>query len=275
VSNTESRNHRYRDWLLQEFASRKGRNSSYSIRAFAKSLGVGKTTLAAVLQGERHFSKITALRVAEVLGFSPQKKNILLKEIRRPSVTEVFDPLKDSVDQVEFLQLQEDQFRLISNWYYIGILTLAQLKDHRADPNWIAERLGISPAEVEVALAALQRLALIEIRGRRLVRTSLPIQSTHQIPSPAIRSYHRQNLRLAEASLENEPLDRRIFGAISFPVNPADMAKADALIRDFKVQMAALMESKAASEIFTLSVQLFPMTRPKGEINHGFANQSE
>lgn len=267
MTNGSAQNH-YRTWLGEEFATRKKKNGAYSLRAFARALGVSKTALSDVLAGKRHFSKSAALKVAERLELTPKQHALLMKEIRGAEALPAAAPeARDSVDQIEFLQLQEDQFKLMSDWYFIGILTLAQLKDHQADPKWIAKRLGISEIEAKLAVAALERLGLIEIRAGRLVRTTLPIKTSHQIVSPALRKYHKQNLKLAERSLERDSIDQRIFGAITFPVRIADLPKADKLIQEFKLKLCSELETPrtgVADEIYTLSIQLFPITKKEG-----------
>jgi uncharacterized protein (TIGR02147 family) len=258
MTNEQPQTH-YRDWLCEELAARKSKNSAYSLRAFARFLGVSKTAISDVMAGKRHLSKAAALKVSEKLELTPKQKNILLHEIRKDNSTP-----QDSVDHAEFLQLQKDQFKLMSDWYYIGILTLAQLKDHKADPQWIAKRLGISDIEVRAALPALQRLGLIEIRSGKLVRTSLPIQTTNQIVSPSLRKYHKQNLKLAERSIDRDPINERIFGAISIPIKLTDLSKADRLIQQFKLKLAGELDTPAPDEIYTLSIQLFPITKKDG-----------
>ncbi len=287
----------YKSWLFSEFANRKEKNIQYSLRAFARDLNVSKTALSDVLAGKRNFSKKAALKIADRLCFTPKQKQILFNEIftggfagactagmRAGGVSDnarctgdklgrKFDIIpntqkQDSVDHAEFLQLQEDQFQVMSNWYYIGILALPQLSSHKADLKWIAKRLGISEIEAKNALLTLNRLGLIEVKDGKLIRLTPPISTTNHIPSPAIRTYHKQNLKLAGESLEKNSIDQRIFSAITIPLDLSkDLSKikiAGKLIDEFKLKLSKALDSSAPTELYTLSIQLFPITK-KGE----------
>lgn len=73
----------YRKLLQDEFAQRQEKNGSYSVRAFAKHLGVNKTTLAEVLTFRRHLSPKNAQRVFEKLQWQNDVISFALEEIRK------------------------------------------------------------------------------------------------------------------------------------------------------------------------------------------------
>lgn len=246
----------YRALLQREFLVRKAKNPAYSIRAFSRDLQVNKTTLAEVLAKKRHLSRASVLRVGQALDFTPRQMQIVLNSIR--SAAPVTEESEANTDR--FLQLQEDQFKVIADWYHFGILNLARIPQHCAEPKWIARALRISVPEVTVALDRLQRMGLLEIRGDRLVRTGLPVSTTDGIPSAPLRHYHRQNLKLAETSLEQDPVARRIFSSISVPTNPKGMRQAAELIQEFKVRFADLVERSQPKDVYTLAIQFFPVT---------------
>src|SRR5690242_18073900 len=97
-----------RTHLLGELTHRKNRNPSYSLRAFARDLGVGVTTLSDYLAQKRSFSKKNLKKIIDNLGISPAMKNQFFIE-NRPGH-------RAQRSQVERLLLEEDTFRLISDW---------------------------------------------------------------------------------------------------------------------------------------------------------------
>lgn len=248
----------YRQWLLEDYSRRRDRNSAYSLRAFARDLSVSKTALSDVLAGKRDFSKKAAAKVAEALAWSPKRRALMLSEINRVTIPAA---LTDSIERSEFLQLQEDQFKLISDWYHIALLNIARLKRQSAEPAWLARRLAITELEVRGALEVLTRLGLLEIKRGKLVRTGTPVKAGGDEPSTWIRKYHRQNLKLAEAALDNEPMSRRTLQALSFPMSSKSLAQAERRLVAFKHEMAELFESADADDVYTISIQLFPVTR--------------
>src|SRR4051812_48484431 len=72
----------YRELIAHAFRARKARNPRYSVRAFAKFLGVSKTSLAAVIARERHLAEAAALRIAGCLGFTEPQIVAMLSQIR-------------------------------------------------------------------------------------------------------------------------------------------------------------------------------------------------
>lgn len=241
--------------LLKELSRRRSRNTLYSMRAFARDLNLGVGSLSEVLSGKRELSKNNLVKVLQNVELLPELKNILLKkDCQKPATPEDLHQL-----------LLEDQFKLISDWYYIAILNLAKLKSNKANPQWIAKRLNIEPYQVIEALERLQRLKLLKIEKNRLIRTAQSLTTSSDLPSTAIRKHHAQNLTLALKSLERDPVHLREFAAVTMPVNLKNLPKLKALLLKTRKKAADLLEDSEATEVYTLSFQLFPLTAIKGK----------
>jgi uncharacterized protein (TIGR02147 family) len=239
--------------LLQELARRRTRNSAYSLRAFARDLQVGVTTLSDVLGDKRSLSKTNLQKVIARLSVSPAEAEKLWGDYRET----VNKPLE--IDDRTLLD--EDTFRLIADWQYLAILNLAKIKNNQARPEWIAERLGLDPGTAEEALSRLYRLELIKkVRGQ-MVRTAKPLTTSKDIPSAAIRKHHSQNLLLAEKSLHRDNVQQREFGSVTMAVNPENLPQAKAILLKTRNKLADLLQVGPVSEVYTLSFQLFPLTQ--------------
>jgi uncharacterized protein (TIGR02147 family) len=78
-----------------------------------------------------------------------------------------------------------DAFHLIADWYHYAILELCTCEDFEPRAEWVAERLGITANETELALERLQRLGLLEItKGRWKTRDDVTL-SPAGVPSEA------------------------------------------------------------------------------------------
>ena len=239
--------------LLNELSLRRSRNTLYSMRAFARDLNLGVGSLSEVLSGKRELSKNNLVKVLQNIELQPELKNSLLKkESVKPQTSEDIHRL-----------LLDDQFRLISDWYYIAILNLAKLRVNKASPKWIATRLNIELYQAIEALERLQRLGLLKITKQRLVRTSQPLTTSSDLPSTAIRKHHAQNLLLAEKSLHRDSVHLREFASVTMPVNLKNLPKLKALLLKTRKKAADLLEDSHATEVYTLSFQLFPLTTIK------------
>jgi len=245
-------NSHYSQILWDAFAERRAKNASYSLRAFARQLDISPAALSQVLSRKRDLSKRNALKVADRLALSPSQTSQLLSQIRGQQA--------DGVDVEERQLLQEDTFKLMSDWYYIAILNLAKLADNRSDPAWVASRLDISLPEAKNALIRLERLGFIEVREGKLVRTAVSLTTTNGVASSAIRTYHKQNLKRAEASIDRDLVDLRDLSALTMAVHPDEIPAAKEAIQKFKNEFTKLFGSKDPTEVYTLAIQLFPVT---------------
>lgn len=239
--------------LLQELARRQTRNSAYSLRAFARDLGIGVTSLSDVLADKRNLSKTNLAKVMERLAVSPVEKDRLWENYKQNA--------SRAQDLDEKTLLEEDIFRLISDWYYLAVLNLTKVHDFQGHAEWIANRLGIKLEEAEEALLRLERLELVKKTRGQYVRTKKQLTTSRDIPSSAIRKHHSQNLVLAEQSLHRDPVEYREFGSVTVSVNPEKLPLAKELLLKTRKKIVDLLDNGATSEVYTLSFQLFPLTR--------------
>jgi uncharacterized protein (TIGR02147 family) len=164
-------------------------------------------------------------------------------------------------------KLSEELFQFIGNWYHIALLNLLRTKGFRASPPWIAGRLGISVNEAEEAVKRLLRLRLVKWSNCTLVRTKANIKTPDNIPSKAIREAHTQALNLAIASLHQREIHERDVTSMTIAISPRRVQEAKKLIKTFRRRVADLLEEGEKTEVYHLSIALFPLSRPFGEIS--------
>ncbi|MFZ8932500.1 MAG: TIGR02147 family protein [Bacteriovoracaceae bacterium] len=239
--------------LKDELYKRKLRNSSYSLRAFARDLGIGSTSLSDVMSNKRKLSRKNIQKVSEKLSLSPKEVSLIEDELRGNS--------NKTKTEIEFLEMKEDQFRLIADWYYLAILNFARLPDNYSNPSYLSQRLGLPEETIKEAIDRLQRLDLIKIEDDRLIRTSSPINTTKEIASMAIRKHHKDQLHLAEKSLENDQLEKRNFNSITMAINPAKIDKAKEIIQKTVSKIENTLEDETPEEVYVLNFHLFPLTK--------------
>src|SRR4051812_2340511 len=110
-------------FLKSELSKRCERNPRYSLRAFARSLGVSHTVLSLVLAGKRPLARKSALRISERLELDPTQKATFLQ-------------FGDPGPRFQAQQLSLDQFALIADWYHYAILSLLELPRARFEAAW-------------------------------------------------------------------------------------------------------------------------------------------
>lgn len=236
--------------LLKELTARKNRNPSYSLRAFARDLGVSPAALSQYLARKRELSKRNRQSVIERLRLSPiEQESLWISARPSPSTRSTYG------------QIAEDTFRIISDWVSLATLNLAHIKGNKAESSWIAKRLGIPSSEAKDTLDRLVRVGLLEIKAGRMVRTTQSFATTTDVPSEAIKRFHLGVIRKAEQALLDLPVEKRDVTAITMPTDPAKLEDAKKILQKTRRQIADLVSKGEPSEVYVLSMQLFPFTQ--------------
>jgi len=258
TSQTASPLYRSAEWLRAEFRERQASHPGYSQRQFARRLGLPSGRASELISGKRRITPALAEKLAERLALSPRKRAQFFHAV----LAERF-ALPTTAPANEAYLLAEDTFQVIADWYHFAILSLMQTDDFEAAPPRIAQRLGIRAAEARQALERLQRVGLIRRQRGRWVRTKQNLTTSWDISSPALRHSHRQELQRALAALELVPPEERDVSALTMAIDPRQLPKAKKLIREFQSAMETVLETGRRTEVYTLNVQLLPITRRK------------
>jgi plasmid maintenance system antidote protein VapI/DNA-binding MarR family transcriptional regulator len=243
------------DWLRRQYLQRRQKNPAYSLRAFGRHAGIPHSRISEIFAGKRPLTARMLTRATDYLGVDPESRRLLLQQAqgaRRGGPA----PVVDSYREV-------DEFRSVSEWYHTAILSLIETKKFRSEPVWIARRLGITTAEVNDALERLQRLGLVEVVRGQLKLCESHTTTGNDIPSAAVRASQKQSLEQAIAALEDVAIELRDISAVTMAVDLKKLPAAKQLIRQFRRQLAALLETGQRTEVYNLNIQLVPVTKPE------------
>lgn len=237
--------------LLEDLDEIKRRNPSYSLRSYAKRLGISPSSLSGILNGRRKVSKSMALKIVQGLKIKDKEKDYFLCEV----LTER--------NKAKSVELKMDEYKMIAEWHHFAILSLIKLDDFQYSYSWIAERLNISSLKAEAAIKRLLRLKLLKEEKNTLKRTHFSITTSDGLPNLSLRESHRENLRLASESLDMIPIELRDIVSLTFPLNTEKIFLAKEKIRQFVTEIDSLFEMERKEEVYKLCVQLFPLTKTK------------
>ncbi|MGE0615628.1 MAG: TIGR02147 family protein, partial [Bacteriovoracia bacterium] len=237
----------YRDYLKTVLAERIMENPAYSLRAFARWLGVAPSLLSDVANGNKNFSQSTAARVARKLGLNPSETEyfcllVQQEKAKNPEARAVVASRLSTLNpHRETQDLSVDTFRAIADWYHIPILAMTELPDFDFQARDVAKRLGISNAEADAAISRLIRLELIERdAGGKYRRVHFnPIFKT-QAAHQGLRHFHRQMLERAISSLDGQTSQEKYIGSETFVMDEASLREAGILIEECVTKVAAL-----------------------------------
>ena len=244
----------FQTYLQQDFAKRHAKNRNYSIRAYAKHLGIYHATLSALLSGRRRITEKTAELLSPRLGMGPTELSDLVAG-RKTSPYHI---------------LQQDLFNAMADWYYDAILELTLVKNFQIEPKTVSKALDIALTEAKMAIDTLVRLGLMQKNkaGRFdiIYRNSTTILEPN-FTSVANRKYQKEILEKASEAVDKFPVERRNHTSSTLAIDKNDLAKVKEIIRKCRREIAELTQRKDAelNEVYQLQISFFPLT----EISEG------
>lgn len=244
-------------FLQEELVRRMNANSRYSMRAFARCLGVDSSLLSKLLKAKRGFSNSLRLQIGTRLGMSPEEilrwKGDVTKVIRRTPVNPAW----------ETERLTVDQFHLISDWYHYAIMELVMVKGFRPSLPWIAKTLGISVHEAGAAIERMIRLGILKwTPQRRLIRVKSCVTTEgNNFTTAAFRKLLRQIAEMSIRALEEVPYERRDHSGLTVAISSKRLPEIAKLIENCRNSISALVNlDKDRDQVYQLALSFFPLT---------------
>lgn len=242
--------------LREEFDEKRSKNPLFSLRAYAKQLGISPSTLSRILGGKRGISKRAARQIIEHMKVE--------KPLTAAKLTDTMIP--ESTSERAFTELDVDQIAVLAEWYHFAILSLAETQHFQSDSHWIAVRLGITNREAKDALDRLLRLKMLrKTAGGKLRPTNEQFTTTDRVRNLGVRNTHRQFLNLAGNVLDRlddtSLFEGSDFSGMTMAVDPNRIEEANRRIRLFRRRLCTYLEGGEKTEVYRLAIQLFPLSR--------------
>lgn len=247
----------FQDFLKTKYLEIKSRNSTYSVRAFAKQLGLQPSATNEILKGQRKVSKTLAEKIAVKLKLDPTERSNLLTGFNQSH-----DAAAASVETInKSRRIREDEFNLIADWIHFAILSLINVQDFNSDLDWIANRLGVESLVVRKALLRLQHLDLIHIGDKGVItRTAVSIRTSDDILSESLQKMHLSDMEIAAKKIKEVSVDQRDYSNLTFYGSAENLPRAKEIIRKAQNELESLMESGGGKNVYRFCTYLFPLT---------------
>jgi hypothetical protein len=158
--------------LKREFEFRKEKNRRFSLRSFATFLGADHSTVSQVLRARRRVT------TAQIFGWG-KKLGMCAEELEAYVAAEKVDAPSVSSRQEQLRHWTAEALAILNERSHWQIMQLSHSADAKFDSRWVADQIGASPDEVNLALTRLLRLRLLEIgpSGRWISRMRSEEQS--------------------------------------------------------------------------------------------------
>jgi uncharacterized protein (TIGR02147 family) len=263
----------YRACLTEAYETRVAKNPNYSVRAFARFLGMQPAAVSQILKGERLFSEKLARQIFSKISLNPDALNSALNSLaevklargyRRisPESRKRLLPMEGRSPDEKTSEVNRDSFRLISDWYHYAILERTFVKGSLMSVKGVAEDLGISLTEAQCAIERLLNSGLLvkTPNGFRKRNTVLKTGDRH-LTTVAHRNHQRQMLEKSLVSLDEDPIHERNHVSMTLAADSTRIAAAKIKIDQFMTEITEFLEGENPDRVYEVIINLFPLQK--------------
>ncbi len=266
-----------RQFLLDSLAEKQKSDPQFSIRAFARAMGLSSHTLLLMLiQGKRPLRVKHAGFLAKGLSLTSEERLYLQALIQMESAQNPEEKnlcklwMSDLCPPARKGPTQEvNDLKIVSHWIHFAILTLTETEDFQGGEQEISDRFRgkVTIHEVRSALERLQSSGLLKRDEEgRLRATYQKITSADDVINYGVREHHKKVSDLAKKAIDEQAMDDREFQAFSVAMNKNKLPLAKEMIRKFRQQLTLAMKSDDADEVYQINLQLFQLTESPSRV---------
>jgi uncharacterized protein (TIGR02147 family) len=254
--------------LHRELHAIRERRENYSLRQFARRIGVQSPVLIQVLNGKRTLTRRLAHQLLSGIRLETREIETLLARLpekqtrRRKREGTISSTPKRTTSTVRFKELATAEWEVVSDWWFFAIQSLARTRDFISKPESISRRLGLPLSRTKKAISTLLETKLLE-RGKdeTLRATEAEPTTSAEVPNLYIRKNHIQGLDLASEKIHSVPLELRDYSSMTFEVDPDRLEAAKEKIQTFRRELAQFLGGSNPREVYRMQIQLFPLTQ--------------
>lgn len=249
----------FRKFLREELKQRGQKNESYSLRAFAKHLGLSPAGLSKAMSGKMQISMSLIERVGN-------KLNLKNEDIQNHKIQLLLESDSIGLAGKSFDIIEQDKFEIIKEWYHYAILNLMRVQGFKSSHSWVAKRLGITIGEVQDAVERLEKVGLIKVEKNDWVDISSKFIShtNNEKFNLAAKENQKQLFAKALGAIDEVDFKERNHTGTGIALSLKDLDKVKEFISKFRKEFANQFDRHSkADEVYQLSVAFFPLTKNK------------
>lgn len=188
------------------------------------------------------------------------------KTLKNKPTLNLVEKLQKLDRKSKFKPIDLDTFNAIKEWHNIVIQMMVSTPGFTEDYTLISHQLKrkVTPAQVRKGIETLVKVGLLkrnsktqELESRTADSSS---ETTHDIPSEAIREHHRGMINRALESIEEQSIDERHLNSLTLKFNQETMPEAKAAILAFVKSFNEKFHSDKSNNIHQLNIQFFGHT---------------
>ncbi len=263
----------YRKIVETYYKEAKEKNKRFTHKEFSNLCGFSSGNHSKlVMTGKINLGTDVALRYSQAMKFDTRAAGyfVSLVALTHAKTSEEFARnhkiVKDLRAGEGITEISEEQHLILSDWFYFTIRELLCLKDFTPTGDWISQRMGgqISSREASAALRQLLNVGLIKNQGNHWEQSTTHIKTQDEIPSGALRNFHKKILAHSANAIDQIPVNKREFLASSIAITEEMVPELKLKIKAFHDQILLWADNKTrqspAEMVYQMNSQFFPMT---------------
>ena len=224
--------------LQQEFQNRKIKNPKYSMRAFAKYLGISHALLSFVLLKKKGLSPKMADKISSKLSLSHYERSIFISSVEKcfsrsaKKKTEAGQILSQLKRKKQFKSISTESVSQLDHWAYMA--TFEAIYSHKAQTTKdLCFFLDQKPSLILKVLAYLQEIEAISEENGVFTALSSSLHTTNDIPATSMVNYHISIAQKSIDAIKQQPVHMREYQNAILTVSPDSVGEAKKMIRNF------------------------------------------
>jgi uncharacterized protein (TIGR02147 family) len=244
--------------IKEDLSLKQRQNPHYSLRAFARDLGLHSSTLSQIIKGKRPLPLRSSAEVVRKLNLGPKERTLFLESLYKVKTN--IDDIKIDQDDDRFM-LDESYYKVLAEWEHYAVITLFDVEGFEPTKSHISKRIGITENRAEVVLDNLLICGLIKEVEGTLVKTHSKVRTTEDVTSPALKLSHLEALEMGKNKLEEVEVELRDFSSMTIAMDPERLPEVKTIIREFRQKVMGLLRGGKKTEVFQMTIQLYPITK--------------
>lgn len=251
--------------IKEGLSLRQRENPQYSLRAYARDIGVHPATLSQIIKGNRPLPFKDSATVMNELRLGPKDRTLFMQSLMRKKTN--IDSIKIEDEDDRFM-LDESHYKVIAEWEHYAVLDLFDLPGFECTIHHICARLDVTENRAEVVMTNLMTSGLL-VRGEdgKLNKAHVNIRTTEDVASQALRDAHRETLKMGLDKLDEVEVELRDFSSRTLAIDLERLPEAKTIIREFRQKMEGLLRDGNKTDVYQLAIQLYPLTKTKQQMN--------
>jgi uncharacterized protein (TIGR02147 family) len=252
-------------YLKFEFQARKKRRPQYSLRAFARDIGLSPSTLSEILNGKLFLSEERVIQVSKKLNLNGNQVEHWVDLIKMENSSSKVEKEVASVKVKARLKNEKgnislDLFQVISDWYHYALLELIDIDSKYQNHKYAALALNIDEVTVKESWERLIKVGLAEKSDESYKAKTLATFAGEDVPSAALRNFHAGLMNKALVAQEIQTLENKEFLSIVFSFAHKDLKDIKDELYKFLIDLTNKYSQKNNKDsVYCLGTQLFDL----------------